>query len=185
VADKRRILNGVSLDELLPHWHFRERHRHATPASPAALLTAAEQVTWAEVPVLRNLMGVRSAGRLRRPAGSPILTDMAEIGFTVLERTGDEVVIGALGRPWKGGGGPAPRLIEQPDPARFFVDYAEPGWAKMLANFRAADGELTTETRVLLTDEPARRAFRRYWMIIRPFSGLIRRRWLAAIAARA
>ena len=60
-----------------------------------------------------------------------------------------------------------------------------PGWAKMVVNFRASGGELTTETRVLLTDERSRRAFRRYWLLIRPFSGLIRRQWLAAIVHRA
>jgi hypothetical protein len=43
---------------------------------------------------------------------------------------------------------------------------------------------LTTETRVLLTDDGSRRAFRRYWLVIRPFSGVIRRRWLAAIVRR-
>jgi hypothetical protein len=31
-------------------------------------------------------------------------------------------------------------------------------------------------------DDDARRAFRRYWFLVRPFSGLIRRRWLAAVA---
>lgn len=55
----------------------------------------------------------------------------------------------------------------------------------MTANFRVSEGELTTETRVLLTDERSRRAFGRYWLLIRPFSGLIRRRWLAAIVRRA
>jgi hypothetical protein len=55
----------------------------------------------------------------------------------------------------------------------------------MAANFRIREGELTTETRVLLTDERSRRAFGRYWLLIRPFSGLIRRRWLAAIVCRA
>jgi hypothetical protein len=52
-------------------------------------------------------------------------------------------------------------------------------------NFRARAGELTTETRVLLTDQPSRRAFSRYWLLIRRFSGRIRRQWLAAIARRA
>jgi hypothetical protein len=55
----------------------------------------------------------------------------------------------------------------------------------MIADFRVDDGQLTTETRVLLTDEASRRAFARYWLLIRPFSGLIRRRWLAAVARRA
>jgi hypothetical protein len=51
----------------------------------------------------------------------------------------------------------------------------------------AADGGtlLTTETRVLATDEAARRRFGRYWRVIRPGSGAIRRSWLRAAARRA
>jgi hypothetical protein len=55
----------------------------------------------------------------------------------------------------------------------------------MAANFRVSGGRLTTETRVLLTDQRSRRAFGRYWLLIQPFSGLIRRQWLAAVTRRA
>lgn len=175
----------MPLDELMPSWHFREHHRRATTAPAQALLAAAEQVTWSEVPVMSMLMGIRSAGRLRRIRRRRILDDMAAIGFTVLERSDDELVVAAIGRPWAPGGGRAPRIADQTDPTSHFVEFTGPGRAKMAANFRVRDGELTTETRVLLTDEPSRRAFRRYWLLIRPFSGLIRRRWLAAIVRRA
>jgi hypothetical protein len=175
----------VSLDELLPDWHFRERHRCATNAPASALLTAAEQVTWAEVPVMRALTGIRSAGRLRLAAHHSIIDDMAAAGFTVLDRTDDEIVLAAVGRPWARQGGPAPRLAKHADPVGFFVGFAMPGRAKMAANFRVSAGELTTETRVLLTDRRSRREFGCYWLLIRPFSGLIRRQWLAAITRRA
>ena len=46
-------------------------------------------------------------------------------------------------------------------------------------NFKAAPAQdgalLTTETRMLATDEASRRRFARYWRLIRPASGLIRR----------
>jgi hypothetical protein len=38
---------------------------------------------------------------------------------------------------------------------------------------------VSTETRVMPTDDTSRRAFGRYWGVVRPFSGLIRRRILA------
>jgi hypothetical protein len=44
---------------------------------------------------------------------------------------------------------------------------------------------VTTETRIVGTDRVARRAFGRYWRIIRGPSGLIRHSWLAAIDRRA
>jgi hypothetical protein len=177
--------SGVVLDELLPAWHFRERHRRANDAPAAALLAAAEQVTWAEVPVMRVLMGIRSGGHMQRAAEHRVLDDMTAVGLTVLDRSASELVLAALGRPWTPRGGQAPRWAEHVNPAGFFTGFAEPGWAKMAVNFQASHGELTTETRVLLTDQGSRRAFGRCWLLIRPFSGLIRRQWLAAIARRA
>jgi hypothetical protein len=55
----------------------------------------------------------------------------------------------------------------------------------MAFNFQVAAGELTTETRVYLTDARARRAFAGYWLVIRPWSGWIRREWLAGVVRRA
>jgi hypothetical protein len=50
----------------------------------------------------------------------------------------------------------------------------------------AGDGALLeTETRIYLTDAAARRRFGAYWLMIRPFSGLIRRLWLRAAKRRA
>ncbi|MBA2384269.1 MAG: hypothetical protein H0V68_06355 [Actinobacteria bacterium] len=65
-----------------------------------------------------------------------------------------------------------------------FVGVDEPGWAKMALDLRARrDGDgsvLETETRVYLTDGASRHRFAAYWVVIRPFSGLVRRSWLKA-----
>jgi hypothetical protein len=39
---------------------------------------------------------------------------------------------------------------------------------------------LVTETRVQALSAAARRRFRLYWLVVGPFSALIRRRWLSA-----
>jgi hypothetical protein len=62
--------------------------------------------------------------------------------------------------------------------------------AKAAWNFEVglrADGatELRTETRVLCADVATRRRFRADWMLIRPFSGLIRQEMLAAVRSAA
>ena len=44
---------------------------------------------------------------------------------------------------------------------------------------------LTTETRVHAKTARARRLFQLYWLVVGPFSALIRRRWLRAIARAA
>lgn len=173
------------IDQFSPRWHFREHHRRSSSAAPADLLTAVDHVTWAEVPVMRSLMRVRSAGGLRLTGSGPILQDMTRVGFTALAQNEDEVVAGAIGRPWSPRGGAPPEWSAATDPADVFVDFAAPGWAKMVLNFHASAGELSTETRVLLTDDRSRRLFTGYWIVIRPFSGLIRGRWLTAIAQHA
>jgi hypothetical protein len=70
-----------------------------------------------------------------------------------------------------------------------FLAFAEPGWTKVAMNFRFTaeqDGTLlSTETRVLATDDATRRAFRRYWLLVRAGSGLVRRDILTAVRAAA
>jgi hypothetical protein len=168
------------LDEASPRWHHRERHTVRVDAPAAEVLAAVPALTWGEVPLFRLLMSLRSAGTAGLRAERPILDDMVGIGFTELARDGRELVYGAVGRPWSPTGG----LIRITDAADFrAVD--EPGWARMAMNFAVADGRLSTETRVWLTDAGARRRFAPYWAAIRPFSGAIRRAWLTAVARRA
>jgi hypothetical protein len=172
----------VVIDELVPSWHRREVHRRRTGAPAADLMRAVDELRWQDVPVFAVLMRIRAGGR--RLPGATIMAGMTAIGFAELARTADEVVYGGIGRPWSPRGGAVP-LTGPGGPTRRFVGFAEPGWAKMALSLRAGDGEISTETRVWLTDRRARRAFAPYWFVIRPFSGAIRRAWLAAIARRA
>ena len=93
-------------------------------------------------------------------------------------------MLGGIAQMWRPGGQVVPL-----DGLADFTAFARPGFAKAALSFTfSAEGRATraaTETRVQATDDAARRAFGRYWLVVGPFSGLIRRRWLAAIAARA
>jgi hypothetical protein len=177
------VCRVLLLDEVQPQWHFRERHRvRVGDAPPAAVFAAVDALTWGEVPLFRALMTARALG-LRRPrAGDPILGGMVRIGFAPLRRRNDEVVYGGVGRPWSAAGRLRP--LAGGDPAGAYGAVTEPGWARMALNFHLAGGVLATETRVWLTDPGSRRRFAAYWALVRPFSGLIRRAWLAAIAHR-
>ena len=71
-----------------------------------------------------------------------------------------------------------------------FASFSEPGVVKIAANFRVEGqrggwSRVTTETRILATDEVAERRFGAYWRLIHPGSALIRRSWLQAIRRRA
>ena len=50
-----------------------------------------------------------------------------------------------------------------------------------LRSFTQEGSLVATETRVRCTDAASLRSFRRYWRVIRPFSGLVRREALRAI----
>jgi hypothetical protein len=106
-------------------------------------------------------------------------------GFLALVEEDDELVLGYAGQPWKLAGGAPAGVSSAADWKRF----AAPGYVKAAMSFRAepADGGalLTTATRVRATDNASRRRFGRYWRVIRPGSGLIRRSWLRAAARRA
>ena len=110
---------------------------------------------------------------------------MLSEGFTLLEeRPGEELLLGTVGRFWLSRGelcATSPDRFRAPSPS---------GTAKAAWNFAVStqvDGatELRTETRVLCADAATRRRFRAYWMLIKPFSGLIRQEMQAAVRSAA
>ena len=183
---------GGLLDEVLPRYDFRERHSTVVAAPRPAVWNAIESVTLAEMPVVGALFALRSlparlGGRpgLPRVQDEPVLAQLYETGFAKLaEDPGRELVFGLIDQMWKRRG----ETAEIEDGAEFLA-FERAGFVKAAMNFRLSDRPagtlLETETRVLATDAGARRGFGRYWLLIRPASGLIRRIWLRAIARRA
>ena len=176
------------LDDFLPEFDFVERH--SVPLTPRAhrAVAAAKAATPAEMPLVRLLFALRSLpAMLTRGRGLPAAKDrplaeqMVEFGFVPLCDEEDELVVGYVGQPWRLTGGTMPRLTS-PGEWRAFD---EPGFVKVVMNFRADGSCLTTETRIRATDPRSCARFRRYWRVIRPGSGLIRRSWLRAAKRRA
>ena len=155
------------LDELLPEYDVVERHERHVPAPPDAAVAAALASPVAPDGLVRALLRLRGL-----PRGGTVYGAMRAMGFSELVHEPDCVVVGAAGRPWTPHGG----LVA--------FDEGGPGQVRMLLEISAtpADGGslLFTETRVAAMDDRSRRAFRRYWFVVGPFSGVIRRRWLAA-----
>ena len=174
------------IDELFGEYDFAEHHRIPVDASPAEALAAVRAVTLREMPlaqvlfVLRSLPALLVRGRgLPSARDRPLLPEMVAFGFVPLAEREDELVLGYVGQPWRILGGSAPRLSREE-----WLAFEQPGYVKAVMNFRAAGGTLETETRIRVTDTDSRRRFRRYWLVIRPFSGLIRRVWLRAACRR-
>jgi hypothetical protein len=136
---------------------------------------------------IRRLPGLLT-GRavLNQPRALPILEAFEHGGFRRLcEDPGREVVLGAVGRFWL----IRPEIvpIDGPDGFRAF---SQPGYARVAFNLVVTpDGRhgscVRTETRVVGTDPQGSRLVRRYWLVIRGGSGLIRHSWLRAIRRRA
>lgn len=171
---------ATRLDEVMPHWHYREHHELPVSSPPAAVLSAVEEVTWREVPLFRALMTVRFPGHALLP-DAPVFGWFERTGFTVLTRTEQELVVAAL----KPVTNKAPRAEVGDVGLGVFREFGRPGYIKIAFNFRCAGGILSTETRVLATDSRARRVFAAYWLAIRAGSGIIRHVWLRAIRRRA
>jgi hypothetical protein len=157
------------LDEVLPEYDVRERHERRVPAASELAVAAALGAPVAPDALVRSLFRLRGLS-----GGGTVYGAIRALGFTDLVHEPDCVVIGAAGRPWTPRGG----IVA--------FDKAGPGQVRMALEISASPaGEneslLVTETRVAAMDAGARRAFRRYWLAVGPFSGLIRRRWLAAV----
>lgn len=155
------------LEELLPEYDVRERHERRVPATPELAVAAALGTPVAPDALVRTLFRVRGLH-----GGGSVLGALRGLGLVPLHEAPDCVVLGAAGRPWSPRG----------ELAAF--DRAGPGQVRLaieLAATPADDGStLFTETRVQALDAASRRALRAYWLVVGPFSGLIRRRWLAA-----
>lgn len=182
------------IEEYLPHFEVRERHRIRVRATPGATWAALHRADLARSPLVGALLVIRALpaaigsgraalARLRDESVRHVTLDsFREKGFRILEeRPPEELVIGLEGRFWRPAG-----EICTPGPDAFGRTPPPPGTARAVWNFTVrATGprecELATETRVLCADAAARRRFLPYWWLIRPGSGLIRRAMLASV----
>jgi hypothetical protein len=171
-----------ALDEFLPEYEFSERHRLTIAASPERIDAAVRAVSLDDMPAARVLWWVRRLGRPYGDSRKPFVAGALETAVVLDDVPGEGVVLGLTGQFWKlrgGDTGGRPRSRDE------FVDFDRPDACKAVIDFRVAPALLSTETRVHVPDPVARRKFRRYWLVIRPFSGLIRIFFLRAARRRA
>lgn len=171
------------IDEFMPEYDFRSRHNTIVPAPGEAVRQAVDQWRPQDSFLWRLLLRLRGLGH---PRGT--LREWAEaMGFLDLAETENEVAYGQIGRFWAVDERSAlvsPRTVDE------FRRFDDPHCAVAVMSLRtqplgADETRLYTETRVRCLGSWARRWFRLYWLLIRPFSGLLRRAMLNGIKARA
>ncbi len=175
------------LDDILPEYQGSERHSVRIHARPEQVMQGVRQSTMGDLRSLDTLLRVRAAV-LRIPFQSTrelrdkrMIDSFLASGY-LFDESEHEIVIFTVGNV---------RAIPRPEvhTLQEFADYREPGAVKTAFDFRAEEaGEgwstLTTETRVVGLDDISSGPGTRYWRLILPGSGLLRRQWLEGIKKR-
>ena len=167
-----------TLDEFLPAYEFSERHSIEIGAAPERIDEALRTVTLADSPLTFALLRLRG---MRRQAREPFLAGMNRMGVVLDDAPGEGIVLGLTGRFWRPRGDEELRTRTPEE----FLAFDRTDACKAVLDFRANGSLLSTETRVHVPDAQARRKFARYWLLVRPFSGLTRILLLRAVKRRA
>jgi hypothetical protein len=187
-------LGGALIDEQLPRYDFRDAYHAVVLAPPADVYCAMMALDFLRLPTVRILFALRElperlwrwvGGREQSAATShATLDDLVRVGaFTMLaERPGRELVLGAVGCPWRLDYGGIRIAPEE------FAQFATPGFAKVAWSWTvkplgSGQSLLVVEWRTALTDGAARARFRRYWAVVGSGVRLIARVSLARIKA--
>lgn len=169
----------MQIDELIPHPDTDQRHSVLVAADPQRAWDSVRALDLGESWTIRALFAARGL-----PRAEVTWATLARLGFVPLvDDPPHELVLGLVARPWRRRGDIRAVTAEE------FAAFDEPGYVKIAWSFavtEAATGSrVTTVTLVAATDDEAHRRFHRYWRVVGPFSGVIRRRALALVARSA
>jgi len=181
-------MTAMLLDEILSDFDVTEAAHTIVRADPATTFRAARKLDFLRVrtPLLVAAMWVRGlpAQLTHRPEDVPpslVLSEGALPGWLLLgERPDEEIAFGAVGVFWH------PQIEWHELAPDEFAAFAEPGFGKIACNFSVRPyGDtaslLSYECRTATTDATARRAFARYWRVVRPFVAHIMRATVATV----
>ena len=168
------------IDEFLPRYDVEAQYRINVHASLSEAYSAARSLDMCNSKIVRWLYRLRGL-----PQNDFTLDGMLKLGFVLLaDKPSQELVFGLIGRFWM----LSPKI--QHINADSFTAFNKPGFAKAVGNIAfitQSDGSVcvTTETRVHCLDHASRQRFFLYWLLISPFSGIIRKEWLRLIKQKA
>ncbi|UXM96470.1 hypothetical protein N5853_14215 (plasmid) [Bartonella sp. HY329] len=181
------------IDKYLPNFQFEEVHAIEIHAPRQKIFSALQHYDAQKDWLIASFIALREIP-LRLLQACKLLKDVAPTPFnldkfTLLETLEDnQIAFGLVGKFWKANYG-----LEMIADGEAFCAFDKPNNAKLAMQFKidAIDGDkkpscqnrftLQTKTRVFCLDGESKRRFTPYWYLIRPVSGLIRKRMLKAI----
>ena len=174
----------MKLDEFLPEYNIRSQHFIEVHATPEEVYTALTAASFSQIPVVCFLMRLRGFPRER--TNIAMRESLRQGGFIELcDFPSEEIAYGIVGQFWRPSGGR--KTISSPGK---FAAFAQPGCAKAAWNFTLSPSspqitQLRTETRIRTYGRSAHWKFLIYWLVVAPFSGLLRRGILRDVKRRA
>lgn len=181
------------IDTYAPNWDAAELHQIEIAADAESVYQMLWSADLAGSLIIKTLMALRTLpGVLLHPTflrqtgprsvrGKFTMQTLIDAGFGKLaEQPGEEIVLGIAGKFWRPTGNVSPFSESN------FGGAVPAGLARAVWNFRVRRLSpmrtiLSTETRVVCGDASSRLKFRAYWLVVRPFSGLIRRLMLRSV----
>jgi hypothetical protein len=175
---ERRPARAGLIDTFIPKGDVEENHEIIIDAPADLVFDVAERFDLISIPVVRLIFRLRELVFQLRPEPripKALVEETMALGWRMLAfRPRRELVMGAVTQPWVGD---VKFRGLSPDS---FSGFAEPAFVKIVWTFEVEplDSETArfrSQTRVLATDQDARRKFFHYWVFSGPFIVLIRK----------
>jgi hypothetical protein len=178
----------MKIDEWMPNYNVSASYSILVCAEVERTSAALANARFSDLPIVRSLMRLRGYGvdrtkidRNKASGSDSSMPNRAYGAFLGLSSVPQqEIVLGIAGRFWRPDGG----IVRDLRPNEF-VDFHREGFAKAVWSFSLAPADggtrLGTETRVQTFGRSATLKFRTYWLLVGPFSGLIRKAMLREV----
>lgn len=164
------------IDQALPRYDEREYHQIEIEGNPTRVYESVRALDFSDSVIIRTLFRLRGL-----PATSTNLEGLQRVGFLlVAEAPNEEFVLGLVGKFWT-----LRAQILKLDAVQY-SEFTQRGYAKLAWNFAIRESApgllmLSTETRIVCTDDQSKSRFKLYWSLIGRFSGLTRREMLRSV----
>jgi hypothetical protein len=164
------------IDQVLPKYDEREYHQIEISGDRTEVYETVRTLDFSDSFLIRTLFRMRGL-----PATATNLGGLLQVGFLLVDEIADaEFVLGLVGKFWT-----LRAQILHLDAVQY-SEFSQRGYAKLAWNFairESAPGivRLSTETRIVCTDDHSKSRFKLYWFLIGRFSGLTRREMLRGV----